>query len=127
MSVDLTLARAAGPVRAAWTTVNDMASCAINGCGLNKRNKPNVSFFRFPANKKMCEKWTELCKNKDTINVDNARVCSLHFGSPDYKRHLKYELLDLPVPKRLRALKDDAVPTRRIPKLNGKIIISITT
>ena len=59
----------------------------------------------------------------------HERVCSLLFGSPDYyKRHLKYELLDLPVPKRLKVLKDDALPTRRIPKVEGKnIIISITT
>ncbi|XP_076038239.1 uncharacterized protein LOC143023557 [Oratosquilla oratoria] len=95
-----------------------MANCAIKGCGSNQReNKPNVHFHRFPANKKVCERWIELCGNKNTINVQNARLCSLHFGSPDYKRQLKYELLDLPVPKRLKVLKYDALPTRRIPKL----------
>lgn len=97
-----------------------MAYCAINGCDSNQRGKKkNVTFHRFPGNK-VCERWIEICKNKNTINVKNARLCSLHFGSPDYKRHLKYELLNLPVPKRIKILKDDALPTRRIPELRGK-------
>ncbi|XP_076049640.1 uncharacterized protein LOC143030376 [Oratosquilla oratoria] len=95
-----------------------MAYCAMKGCGSNQRGcNPNVIFHRFPANKKVRERWIELCESKNAINIQNARICSLHFGSSDYKRHLKYELLDLPVPHRLRALKDDALPTRRIPTL----------
>ena len=101
-----------------------MAYCAVNGCSSNQReNNINVIFHRFPENEKVRDTWVELCKHKTPINVKNARLCSLHFGSPDYKRHLKYELLNLPVPKRLKLLKDDAIPTRRMPELEGKYIL----
>ena len=60
-------------------------------------------FHRFPREEALREKWISLCMNPSAINPNNARIC--HFNASDYERHLKYELLQLPVPRKLRVLK----------------------
>ncbi|XP_063882677.1 uncharacterized protein LOC135112294 isoform X3 [Scylla paramamosain] len=46
-------------------------------------------------------------------------MCSLHFSGADYKRDLKYELLNLPVPRYLQQLKEGTVPTLHPPSHEG--------
>lgn len=73
-----------------------------------------VYFHRFPKDETLRRKWIEAC-GVQTLNTENARVCSLHFVTSDYQRHLKYELLGQPVPKNLTHLKEGAIPTLKLP------------
>lgn len=70
----------------------------------------HIIFHSFPNNEVLKKKWINLCRKGDTINLNCARVCSLHFDAASNKRHLIYKLLGTPVPKQLRQLKDDAFP-----------------
>ena len=78
-----------------------------------------ASFHAFPKNNDMARKWINLCK-RDNVNLTHARVCNLHFAPDAYRRHLKYELLQLPVPRTLVRLKEDAIPTLHLPVSEGK-------
>ena len=78
---------------------------------------------RFPKDDETKLKWIYLCGQKRRkLHPKNARICSLHFKASDYERNLKYELLQLPVPRHLQKLKQGAVPTLRIPPPEGKPI-----
>ena len=68
----------------------------------------------------MRQKWVNICKRKDKINPDNARICSLHFENAAYKRNLQYELLNMPVPRNRKTLEVDALPTLHLPLSDGK-------
>ena len=95
-----------------------MVQCAIYGCSNNwgKENLKNekYSFYRFPRDSNMCIKWINACGRKDKINTNVARICSKHFLESDYRRNLKYELMNYSPPS-ARSLKDDAVPTQALP------------
>ena len=104
-----------------------MALCVVHGCNSSQRRKdPNVTLHKFPEMEELRVVWIRMCNfNKPikAMDMKKARVCSLHFDSNDYKKHVKYELLDLPVPKRLRVLKSIAIPMHRMPLFRGKYMI----
>ena len=68
----------------------------------------------------MRKRWIYLCGRQDP-NADKALICSAHFEPSAYKRHLKYELLKLPVPKHLVQIEEGCVPTLKLPSLQGKL------
>ena len=72
-------------------------------------------FTRFQRTEKLKKKWINVCKRKDVMNPTTSYICSQHFEKTAYERHLKYELLDLPVPPRLRKLRPGALPTLLLP------------
>lgn len=97
------------------------SNCAVYGCDSDYSKKVDgISFFQFPRNATFRRRWLHLCNRKDAVNVERARICSLHFESGSYKRHLKYELLDQPIPARLKRLKDDALPRLHLPLSEGR-------
>ncbi|CAB4066170.1 unnamed protein product [Lepeophtheirus salmonis] len=49
-----------------------------------------------------------LCKRKDTLKAENAKVCTMHFNDGSYKRDLEHEFLNL-TPRKRR--KTDAAPS----------------
>lgn len=91
------------------------STCSVVGCNTWDRPK-DVVYHRFPKEKRARKEWVVLCGNK-RVNFLTARICSIHFEKTDYERNLKYEMLNLPVPRRLRNLKKDAIPSKHIPKL----------
>ena len=79
--------------------------CAVSGCRYAYDGQHSMLFHRFPREEALREKWISLCMNPSAINPNNAGICQLHFNASDYERHLKYELLQLPVPRKLKCLK----------------------
>lgn len=59
--------------------------CSVNGCDSYKYGKKTVYFHRFPKNSDLSLKWIQFCESKKNINVNCARICSLHFKDDDYK------------------------------------------
>ncbi|XP_066951266.1 platelet binding protein GspB-like isoform X15 [Macrobrachium rosenbergii] len=90
------------------------SNCAVSGCTSSYDNKDGTIFHSFPRDESLRERWATFC-NRESLNPAFARVCSRHFHENDYKRHLKYELLDLPIPKKMRTLKANTVPTLHLP------------
>ncbi|XP_035228118.1 THAP domain-containing protein 2-like [Stegodyphus dumicola] len=91
-----------------------MASCAIALCQNYRRKTKSqgITYHRFPSDPELRKLWTNRCKRADNFNIENARVCALHFTPDDYVRDLKAELLGS-TPKRV--LKANAVPTLHLP------------
>ncbi|XP_037776359.1 uncharacterized protein LOC119573275 isoform X1 [Penaeus monodon] len=90
-------------------------SCSVVGC--NNWDRPKDALFhRFPKEEETRKEWIVLC-GKKKVNFVTERICSIHFEKTDYERKLKYEMLNLPVPRRLRTLKKDAIPSKHIPKV----------
>ncbi|XP_063370771.1 THAP domain-containing protein 5-like [Cydia amplana] len=63
-----------------------MASCAVRWCKNNLRKvqkKDGITFHRFPSNKSMHQKWTEIIRKQrsdpDWSPSRHSRVCSQHF------------------------------------------------
>ena len=97
--------------------------CSVNGCKTNQNNKGNLMFHIFPKDEETQKKWISLCgRKRHQLKPKHARICSLHFKLTDYERNLKYELLQLPVPRLLHKIKQGAVPTLHLPPSAGKTI-----
>ncbi|KYN15184.1 hypothetical protein ALC57_12594 [Trachymyrmex cornetzi] len=89
-------------------------NCAVKGCKNYYRKTKNlpgetVRYFSFPRDKDVCIKWREVCANKD-ISVIKGRICSIHFEPSYFKQSLRMELIGYS-PRKVRKLKDNAVPT----------------
>lgn len=90
--------------------------CAVFGCNSDNQTKREfdrtIKFFRFPVKDPVvCDKWINACSRADKFNVNNARICELHFNKEtDYERCLKEELLGY-VNKNRRQLKKGVVPS----------------
>lgn len=92
--------------------------CAVYNCNSDNQSKSrdkDVKFFRFPRDKTTCKKWVVSCGRSDKFNPQTSHMCSLHFVPSDYARDLKAELLNCPIPKNKRLLKDGSVPTMNLP------------
>ena len=97
--------------------------CALFGCDSNSNRNSDLMFHSFPKNQELRNKWIHLCKRIDKINPDISRICSLHFEQTSYARNLRYELLGIPLPRKLVRLKEDAIPTLHLPMAKGEIKI----
>lgn len=68
-----------------------MPQCAISSC-TNSQRKTQISvnpskiirYHRFPSDAITRSEWVRIC-GKNNVNVDTARVCSLHFSPVSYK------------------------------------------
>jgi THAP domain len=93
-----------------------MVQCAIAECKSNQRDcvkNKSLSFHKFPQNNKSLSKiWVLKCKRLDSVNVNNARVCSLHFSPQDFILDFRKELMGWNVPNKL---KPDAFPNVNLP------------
>ena len=87
-------------------------NCAVAQCSNYGRKISDVMYHRFPKDPKFQREWVSRCKRMDKVNVNTARVCSIHFLPEDYERGLKNELLGLPL---IKKLKRDAIPSQHIP------------
>lgn len=99
------------------TTPTIEMECAVATCKnywRKTKDTEHVIYHRFPNNKEIAKIWLFKCKRADTVNIVNARVCSVHFDNEDYLRDLQHELLGLP-PRKKRRLKPDAVPHLFLP------------
>lgn len=98
--------------------------CAVCGCNVDNQAKnfdKNIRFFTFPKDEKYRKEWIRLCKRDDAFNVKTARMCSIHVNQEDYVRNLKYELLGyMPRNGSIRALKEDAIPSKHLPARKDK-------
>ncbi|XP_045110895.1 uncharacterized protein LOC123504448 [Portunus trituberculatus] len=87
--------------------------CAVFGCRPSKDS--NLRYHKFPSNVNLASQWIYKCFRSDHINIKYAVVCERHFSSAQIERNLKYELLNLPVPRTVRNLKQDAIPDQNLP------------
>ncbi|XP_050064721.1 THAP domain-containing protein 2-like [Aphis gossypii] len=92
-----------------------VATC-INYAGKVKRdgNTNNISFYRFPKDPELQNKWALKCRRGDSMNPCLSYMCSEHFSDDAYVRDLKAELLAY-TPKFCK-LKPDALPTLNLPE-----------
>ncbi|KAL5239001.1 hypothetical protein ACI65C_006411 [Semiaphis heraclei] len=96
-----------------WCAVKDCKSGRKKRC--NDKNDSDVRFFRFPKTSYYCDKWINVCgKNKNDINLNNARVCSLNFEENAYVPKPLVETMFNFSPRHKRKLVSDAVPTLKV-------------
>lgn len=91
--------------------------CAIFGCNNTNQGKNatvGVKYHMFPKNPTLVKKWVHICGRSDKINVATARVCSVHFVEEDYPVDALLAMCG--INKRLKTLKDDAEPTKYVPR-----------
>lgn len=95
-------------------------SCAVSTCH-NRGPKPSdsksdeetvISYFSFPKNSELRDKWIKACGRGDNFNPNTSRICSNHFRDSDFVRNLKAELLGYDSPRKF--LKKGSVPTVNI-------------
>ena len=91
------------------------SNCAVFGCFSDKRKNRDLIFHKFPKDSDTNKKWIHLCKRKDPINVENARICGLYFEADVYERNMMYELLGKLVPQNKIKMKKGSVPTLSYP------------
>lgn len=102
-----------------------MVLCAMISCpSHNKKLKKKASngnqivekvhFYRFPRDKILCDIWVGKCQRETPFNVQNARICSLHFKEDDFERNLRLELLSFPYATK-KILKAGSIPTDTVP------------
>nr|CAH7725046.1 unnamed protein product [Callosobruchus chinensis] len=93
-----------------------MPGCAVATCrNTNRKTKgSDVRYFRFPQDEDLSKQWINVCRRNDTINLKNARICSIHFEQNSFEIPLRQRLLQYS-PKNSRTLKCDAMPTLYLP------------
>ncbi|KAL1459549.1 hypothetical protein WDU94_011518 [Cyamophila willieti] len=78
--------------------------CAALYCNHNRKRNPNLSFFRFPKNPKVCRQWIINSKRFDLLNKEpsylytNCIICADHFADSQFTTKAKNRLLDNAVP-----------------------------
>ena len=84
------------------------------------RGKTGILFF-INSRKTVTQrkKWIHLCKRKDPISVENARIYGLYFKADVHERNMMYELLGKPVPQNQIKMKKGPVPTLNLPVIGN--------
>ncbi|KAF5283902.1 hypothetical protein FQA39_LY04722 [Lamprigera yunnana] len=77
--------------------------CAYVQCTFTRKNKKDISFFRFPLEKRLMEKWLINCGNINLIDLTpvqlyEKRVCASHFSCKHFTNSLKNRLIQGAVP-----------------------------
>lgn len=91
--------------------------CSVYGCTPGKNT--DLRYYKFPKNENVAKQWVHKCCRSDKINTKNAVVCAIHFSKAQIRRNLKSELLNCPIPRNWRNLKEDAVPDQYLPSPRG--------
>ncbi|XP_054725732.1 52 kDa repressor of the inhibitor of the protein kinase-like [Anastrepha obliqua] len=82
--------------------------CAVRNCGSDNGGKTSdCSFFIFPTDEALAQKWKQFCRQPKDIDITTSYICMYHFIREDFENGLKYEM---GFSKKLY-LKRDAVPT----------------
>uniref|UniRef100_W8C255 THAP domain-containing protein 5 n=1 Tax=Ceratitis capitata TaxID=7213 RepID=W8C255_CERCA len=82
--------------------------CAVLNCkSTNLSRASDFSFFRFPSEPTLLEKWMKFCRRKNKFNPSTSVMCMNHFTPDDIENRQKFEM---GFSKR-RLLKNGAVPT----------------
>jgi len=71
--------------------------CAVAIC----KSPKGASYFCFPSDPKLCQRWISACKRKGKFNPKTSRICDKHFLESDFIRDLKNELLNGRLRKKL--------------------------
>lgn len=92
-----------------------MPGCAVFGSKnyLRKTKRTNIKYFGFPKTD-IAKAWVNGWGWKDTINLKNACICSIHFSKDSFEIPLQQRLLNYST-KTGRNLKQTAVPTENLP------------
>ena len=93
-----------------------MVRCCVPDCANDTRQKKGWSFFSFPTDQYLTQKWLKKISRLGFVPTPGSRVCSEHFEAECFERDLLAELLPQPSSstsdrRRRRRLKVDAVPT----------------
>uniref|UniRef100_A0A1Q3G0W9 THAP-type domain-containing protein n=1 Tax=Culex tarsalis TaxID=7177 RepID=A0A1Q3G0W9_CULTA len=84
-------------------------TCSVKDCKSNETKHFNISFYKFPDDEHICEKWVEFCnsygltaafKESGPFGLRGRRICSNHFTRDCFR---------LPAHK-FRGLRSGAVP-----------------
>ena len=94
-------------------------TCVAFNCHSRQSKSCNLSFHLFPfSNSDLLKKWTIAVKRKNWKPQKNSYLCSLHFNDSSYKSNLifqksgkTYDERKRLVPRKIKKLKPDAVPT----------------
>ncbi|XP_017473568.1 PREDICTED: THAP domain-containing protein 5-like [Rhagoletis zephyria] len=67
--------------------------CAVWNCGNELKNKEaKKSFFAFPKDEKLCEKWLKFCRRPVGFKPKSWKICSDHFKKEDIVGSLAFEM-----------------------------------
>ncbi|XP_053945484.1 uncharacterized protein LOC128854977 isoform X2 [Anastrepha ludens] len=89
--------------------------CAVQSCRKGNGNKASdISFFSFPSNEAVAQKWKQFCQRTQDFNIRTSYICMYHFIRDDFENRLKFEM---GFSKKLY-LKRNVVPTIYGPNLN---------
>ena len=70
-----------------------VATCSVKGCKSGYASVESgpikVSFFRFPLDPEIRDRWKHGINRPDWEPSQNSRVCSLHFKESDYQVYSK--------------------------------------
>lgn len=93
-----------------------MPNCAVFGCkNTNKNTKgTGIKYYAFTKNDNLAAIWLQACYRKDRVNLEHARIRTLHFDEDSFFTTLKHKLLRY-CPRTFRDLKPDAVPKLNLP------------
>ena len=94
--------------------------CAINGCFNKPKTGDGFSFFNFPRDPIMKEKWYKLCNRSSDFNANTSRICEVHFDENDFEKH-KNKLVNKSYRKKL---KKDAIPSINMENKTGRTELS---
>ncbi|KAF0301708.1 Transposable element P transposase [Amphibalanus amphitrite] len=87
--------------------------CAIGLCPNLQGKKSEISFHKFPKDKRLKSLWKQKCSRKDSyLNPDTAVVCSEHFNPEDFQNSFRAQFMP---GKFNKVLKKDAVPSLKLP------------
>lgn len=99
--------------------------CAVYGCNNSNQCKnvdKTIIYHTFPKDSTLKKKWVFLCRRKDKLNENTARICSNHFDQNDYQEDNL--LAQYSIVKKLKILKKGTVPTKLLPSVTTNIYAS---
>ena len=79
--------------------------CSVAICKNNarkaKKSGEKLLFFRFPKDTTVRKEWIHTSTGTDNGNINNKRICSIHFKKEDFEDELQARLLNLQ-PRKLK-------------------------
>ncbi|XP_055845475.1 zinc finger protein 569-like isoform X2 [Episyrphus balteatus] len=92
--------------------------CAVYNCSTHNKTKDgkrdDVSFFSFPKDEELCQKWIAACCRADDMNHLSSRVCHKHFRDEDFQPRNDF-LASYGFKQIRRRLHSNAIPTLLLP------------
>ncbi|XP_025155181.1 uncharacterized protein LOC112588705 [Harpegnathos saltator] len=94
-----------------------MPSCCIKNCKSHTfyTDKKNITFFRFPKEKVILEKWINACgKSEDNTKIISGRIRSLHFEDDCFVMRWTQPKSAKTCMKQMKRLKEGSIPTKML-------------